>query len=201
MRSAIKKIMKDTLHRFGYTVENTNLKFTPWFEPEFQTGIYDRIRDRTLITPDRCYIIDRLGRHCIHFEGDFAECGVYRGGTAFLMANILQTSCADKTLHLFDTFTGMPHTAVKERDAHQEGDFGDTSQQSVERYLSPFSQITDIHAGFIPETFEGVKNVKFAFVHVDVDIYQTAWDCCQFFYERLVSGAVMIFDNYGDVQY
>ena len=201
MKNAAKKIIKNTLYHLGYTIQSASYTFTPWTEPEFQTGIYNKIRDRTLVTPDRCYIVDRLGRHCAHLEGDFAECGVYRGGTAFLIANILHTSCADKTLHLFDTFTGMPNTAVKERDAHQEGEFGDTSRQSVEGYLSAFSHFVDFHAGFIPQTFEGLRKAKFAFVHIDVDIYPTAWDCCQFFYERLVSGAVMVFDDYGNIKY
>jgi O-methyltransferase len=201
MRRAAKEVVKTILNRFGYAIFATGYRFTPWLEPDFQTEIYSKIRDRTSVTPDRCYILDRLGRHCSHLEGDFAECGVYQGGTAFLIGNVLQAARVDKTLHLFDTFAGMPDTVVRERDKHEKGDFGDTSRESVERYLAPFSHVVDIHAGFIPESFEEVKDAKFACVHIDVDIYQTAWDCCEFFYERLVKGAVMVFDDYGYVKY
>lgn len=53
------------------------------------------------------------------------------------------------------------------------------------------------HPGIIPETFEAVKNRKFAFVHIGVDLYQTTKDCCGFFYDRMPSGGVMIIDDYG----
>src|SRR5918997_41580 len=104
MGSAAKNVVKKLVNRFGYDISATGYKFTPWLEPEFQSEIYAKIRDRTLVTPDRCYILDRLGRHCTHLEGDFAECGVYQGGTAFLIANVLQSSDVYKALHLFDTF-------------------------------------------------------------------------------------------------
>jgi len=125
---------------------------------------------------------------------------VYKAGTAYLIANAIKASGRDKHLHLFDTFTGMPDTAIKERDGHQKGDFGDTSLDSVKSYLADFPYVT-IHAGFIPTTFENVKNEWFSFVHIDVDIYQTSLDCCEFFYSRLVSGAVVIFDDYGFTKY
>ena len=201
MIGAAKEIIQTTLNSLGYRIERTNFRFAPWTEPEFITEVYDKISDRTWCSADRCYILDRLSRYCAHLEGDFAECGVWRGGTAFLIANVLQTYGEGKTLHLFDTFTGMPDIAFKERDHHQEGDFSDTSRQDVERYLSAFSQVVDIHEGFIPETFEGIENDKFAFVHVDVDIYPTSWKSCQFFYERLVKGAVMVFDDYAFSNY
>jgi hypothetical protein len=117
-----------------------------------------------------------------------------------LIANAIKTSGRDKHLHLFDTFAGMPDTAIKEQDGHQKGDFGDTSLDSVKSYLAGFPCVT-IHAGFIPTTLESVKNERFSFVHIDVDIYQTSIDCCNFFYGRLVSGAVMIFDDYGFTLY
>lgn len=37
----------------------------------------------------------------------------------------------------------------------------------------------------------------YCFVHVDVDLYQSAIDCCKYFYRLLVPGGVMIFDDYG----
>ncbi len=38
--------------------------------------------------------------------GDFAEVGVYRGGSAQVLYEIAQEQ--NRTLHLFDTFTGTP---------------------------------------------------------------------------------------------
>ncbi len=217
MRFTVKSIIKKTLGCFGYTIhktKSTNVSkstnvyspdghsiFTPWLEYEFQKEYY-KIRDNTVVSPDRCYIIDRFCCHCSHLQGDFVECGVYKGGTAYLIANAIKKSGVDKCLYLFDTFRGMPSTAFKERDGHQEGDFGeeDASLESVENYLADFPHVI-IHAGIIPTTFENVETKQFSFVHIDVDLYQTALDCCRFFYNRLVSGAVMIFDDYGFTYY
>src|SRR5262245_1239098 len=63
--------------------------YSPWFEEEFQERFHE-IRDRTLVTEDRCYLIHRLCQHAVHLGGDFAECGVYKGGTAFLIARTLK---------------------------------------------------------------------------------------------------------------
>ena len=63
-----------------------------------------------------------------------------------------------------------------------------------------FKGLTDFvsfHKGFIPDTFAGLEKSKIAFAHIDVDIYQSVSDCCQFLYPLLVPGGVLIFDDYG----
>jgi O-methyltransferase len=174
--------------------------YSPWFESWFQE-IYAKVKDRTMVKEDRCYVIYEFCRHCLHFEGDFAECGVYKGGSAFLIASTLVNSPASgKGVHLFDTFRGMPAIANDDPSGVKEGQFGDTSLTAVKNYLSVFPNVS-FHPGVIPETFDAVKENRFAFVHVDVDLYQTAKDCCEFFYGRMVPGGIMIFDDYGFVHF
>jgi hypothetical protein len=55
------------------------------------------------------------------------------------------------------------------------------------------------YKGWIPARFEDVKDLQFAFVHIDVDLYQPTLDSVQFFYYRMNKGAVMICDDYGFV--
>lgn len=175
---------------YGYST------YSPWFEDWFQE-IYKKIINNTVVKEDRCYMIHKFVKHCLHLRGDLAECGVYKGGTAYLIAYTIKHSSAnDKRMHLFDTFTGMPDNAVKKRDSHKEGDFGDVSLDSVKHYLSEFPNVK-YYPGVIPKTFKSVQDKRFSFVHIDVDIYPTARDCCQFFYNRIVTGGIMIFDDYG----
>jgi len=170
--------------------------YSPWFENWF-LDILKKIRDHTLVSEDRCFTIHMFSKHCRHLEGDFAECGIYKGGTAYLISLILKdNSNHQKTLHLFDTFSGMPKSANEDESHHKEGDYDDTSVDAVKEYLSDYSFV-EFHPGLIPETFEAVTNKKFAFVHIDVDIYQSIQDCCKFFYERMTKGGIMIFDDYG----
>lgn len=176
--------------------------YSPWFEDEF-LEFYDKIKHHTLVKEDRCYTIDRFCRHCRAIDGDFAECGVFRGGTAFLIAHAMQNNVAQtrrKQLHLFDTFIGMPSLADGDPSGHRVGDFGDSSLRRVQDYLQAFPRV-EYHPGCIPETFNAVRERKFCFVHIDVDLYQTTKDCCHFFYDRMSRGGVMIFDDYGFPSY
>jgi O-methyltransferase len=169
--------------------------YSPWWQDWFQK-IMGKIRGTTLVTEDRCYIIYSLCLNCVHLQGDFAECGTYKGGTAFLIADTMKASAGGRQLHLFDTFTGMPNTAIQGVDHHKSGDFADTSLDRVKRYLSQFPFVV-FHPGLIPATFAAAKDRAFSFVHIDVDIYQTSQDCCEFFYPRMVRGGTMLFDDYG----
>jgi O-methyltransferase len=67
---------------------------------------------------------------------------------------------------------------------------------SVRQLLSEFGSTIEIRQGWIPETFVGLEDMHYAFVHIDVDLYQSALDCCQYFYDRLAPGGVMVFDEY-----
>ena len=174
--------------------------YSPWFEDWFQE-IYSKVKDHTMVKEDRCYIIHRFCKQCLHLEGDFAECGVYKGGTAFLIAHTIDNnSASERQVHLFDTFAGMPAIADEEPTGFTEGDLGDVSLTAIKDYLGPFPHVV-FHPGVIPETFEAVKDRRFAFVHIDVDLYRTTTDCYSFFYDRMASGGVMICDDYGFVHF
>ena len=62
--------------------------------------------------------------------------------------------------------------------------------------LTDFRSHIDIRPGWIPDTFQGLEQNRYAFAHVDVDIYQSTLDCCEYFYPRLVPGGVLLFDEY-----
>lgn len=209
-------IVRSMLNGVGYHIYKTLYKFgegeyiirppygyvtySPWFEHWFQE-IYTKIKHHTTVTEDRSYIIYRFCQHCSHLDGDFAECGVYKGGTAFLIACVRENDAiGDKKLHLFDTFTGMPAGADADASGHRESDFGDASLSALGDYLHRFPFVA-LHPGVIPETFGAVRDREFSFVHIDVDLYQTAKECCNFFYDRMVQGGVMIFDDYGFPRY
>jgi O-methyltransferase len=61
--------------------------------------------------------------------------------------------------------------------------------------LSDFRHI-EVREGWIPHTFCGLENVHYAFAHIDVDLYRSTLDCCEYFYPRLAPGGVLLFDEY-----
>jgi O-methyltransferase len=158
--------------------------FSPWFGEPFHT-LYQKIKPYTLVSPDRCHVLYTLARQAARTPGAFVECGVFRGGTAMLLATL------GRPLHLYDTFAGMRETDA-ERDLHRAGDFADTSVEAV-RALVPSAIF---HPGWIPETFNDLPDAV-SFAHIDVDLYQPLLDCCQYLYPRMPNGAFMVFDDYG----
>lgn len=198
LRWALKKIMAS---RYTFTFPQSFRIYSPWYEEEFLRNTFEPVSGRTLLTEDRCYILEQFVRQCALLEGDMAECGVYKGGGALLMARALQAARAGEgrapgELFLFDTFEGMPDTSGADAKVHDAGDFGDTSLASVTRLMSPFPFAT-LRPGFIPATLAGLEDRKFSFVHIDVDLYRSTLDCLDFFFPRLVSGGIILFDDYG----
>lgn len=169
--------------------------YTPCFEDWFQR-IYNEVKDFTSITEDRCYIIYKFSQYASKLNGDFAECGVYRGGSALLISKVITENQNRKNLYIFDTFEGMPSSANEDPSNYMEGALSETSLEEVKKLLEPFSFVK-IHPGIIPKTFEGLEDKKFSFVHIDVDIYQSTKDCLEFFYDRISKGGIIIFDDYG----
>ncbi len=171
--------------------------FSPWIGFGDFPAFHQRTIHHTLVSPDRCYVLYSLAQQALGLAGDFWECGVYKGGTAAMLAEIIASMAPleNKHLHLFDTFSGMPDTDP-DKDLHRLGDFADTSVEGV-RSLVGHDEIVRYHQGFIPDTFKDLKYSKISFAHVDVDIYQSVLDCCKFIFPRLTFGGFMVFDDYG----
>ncbi|MDP4230693.1 MAG: TylF/MycF/NovP-related O-methyltransferase [Bacteroidota bacterium] len=171
--------------------------FSPWLGyGEFKPFV-EAAEKYTLVTADRCYVLYCLGKQALQLGGEFWECGVYKGGTAILLAKVIAEygKQTGTKLHLFDTFEGMPDVNAQ-KDWHKSGDFKDTSEEAVgARVGHPEHVVT--HKGFIPDTFKGLENSKISFAHIDVDIYQSILDSLNFIYPRLVAGGFIVFDDYG----
>ena len=77
--------------------------------------IVERIRPYTMV-PERSLV--ELARQvsailALQIPGDFVECGVWRGGASFLMAELLrQAGASDRRVWLFDSFEGLPPPAA-----------------------------------------------------------------------------------------
>lgn len=151
------------------------------------------IRGKTLVDIERCHILYSFAKAVIGLSGNYAEVGVYKGGTARLISEVLKST--EKKFSIYDTFEGMP--AVSPEDNHHKaGDFSDTSFESVLAFIG--SDKVNAMKGRFPDSItDKNSSEKFCFVHVDVDIYQSVKDCIEWFYPRMVSGGVIIFDDYG----
>ena len=151
---------------------------------------YNMISNYTLVDKSRCKVLFELAESTYKSYGDWIEVGVYKGGTAMLLNEIIPF---DKQLLLYDTFSGMPEVNLEFDNHHRKGDFSDTSLEEVQKRVGEGPIFIK---GFVPDTFKGHEDRKFSFCHIDVDIYQSVLDCCEFMYPRLYSGGYIISDDY-----
>ncbi len=166
--------------------------YLPWLEPTF-LDLYDEISPHTVVSADRCYYLATIARQVSAVEGAFAEAGAYRGGTGRLIRGEIERSGAQRAFFVFDSFEGMK-TVDPKMDRHRRGDFADTSLEAVRRVIGEDPWI-QYRKGWIPETFRGLEDQRFAFAHIDVDLYMSVRDCCDFIYPRLNPGGAMVFDG------
>ncbi len=142
-----------------------------------------------LLKPSELFIIYSFAKHQIYLEGDYAEVGVFKGATAKAICEVK----GDKSLHLFDTFEGLPK--VDKIDRKFKTGLFESNYDKVKEKLKPYKNV-HIYKGLFPKTGTFILNKKFAFVHLDVDIYQSTKDCLEFFYKRMNKNGILISHDY-----
>ena len=137
--------------------------------------------------------IERLKKEIV--PGVFAEVGVYKGETA----RLIHEMDPSRSLYLFDTFEGFSKDDLAHENTHDEKinsiDFSDTSVESVRQYIDGNSNIT-FYQGHFPSTTEKLGAEKYAFVHLDTDLYQPTLAGLKYFYPKLSGGGVIIVHDY-----
>lgn len=159
-------------------------------EPDLMKSI-DCIRREhdMLLTNSEAYMINSAVKSTDKLSGDIAEVGVYRGGSAKLICQ----GKGDRTLHLFDTFEGLPHD--------DEGDSGfvkgmySANYEDVKRAFANEKNVY-LYKGWFPDTAGPIKDRKFSFVHLDVDLYESTVACLNFFYDRMEKGGILLSHDY-----
>lgn len=120
-------------------------------------------------------------------QGCFVEVGVYRGGTAQYLYELALEQ--QRLLYLYDTFTGIPHSAPDKGDSHKIGDFADTSEEAI-RAAFPWCQVV---AGVFPESAVHMPSVAFA--HLDCDQYKSVLDSLHYLAPKMVKDGVIWLDD------
>lgn len=150
-------------------------------------------KEKRLYSNNKHFMLWQFVQLACHRQGDIAEVGVWRGGTAAIILNAVR---GRKKVFLFDTFEGIP--SVCDKDEHHKGDFSETSLEEVKSFLQLDYTKFSLIKGVFPDSAKTREDLKeFAFVHIDVDVYQSTKDCIHFFYELLAQGGIMFFDDYG----
>ena len=153
----------------------------------------------------------QLVRHVMAADiaGSFAECGCLAGHSAHLIAQTMQRCGQPRGLMIFDSFEGLSKPVAEDfATGPHHVDAWDMQARlksgrarfacdlpTVMRNLHDYRFIS-YFPGWIPETFSQVDGDSFAFVNIDVDLYEPTRDSLEFFYPRLSPGGVIQIDDY-----
>ena len=168
-----------------------------WFFADADyAAFYERFGEGNYRAYDRRYAVAQFAALASRLPGDFAECGVYRGATAYLLARALAEAAPERRLHLFNSFAGLSAPDGIDGAHWRKGDMA-VGLADVRMALGEHLPRIEFHPGWIPERFADVADRRFALVHLDVDLYQPTADSLAFFYGRLVDRGVLVCDDYG----
>ena len=119
-----------------YEVVLPNATYSPWNIDEAFLAAYSQIKDATLVDKYRCFELWKLVEQCAKLEGgSLIEVGVWRGGTAALIATQARNVGLSDKVYACDTFSGVVKVGVEDPD-YVGGEHADTSQRSVEELFS-----------------------------------------------------------------
>lgn len=152
VKAQIKELIKRGLDKFGYQIKRFKSgRPNPihlWNEHNQFNDIMKHIIGFTIVDKTRCFMVYQYAKQVSSLSGDVAEVGVYKGGTARLLATTFAST--GKTVYLFDTFSGMPQVDPS-KDLHKTGDFSATSFKSVKGYLRNCKNVC-FYQGLFPTT-------------------------------------------------
>jgi O-methyltransferase len=162
------------------------------------------IHRNTMVGPARIHNLSRLAQRIEdeQLPGDVVECGVYKGGTAAILARLATHSRLPRTVWLFDAFQGMPPaTAADGPEAPSWVGNLVSSPRRVERLLrrtgADLSRVR-IVPGLFSDTFPSVHIPQIALLNIDADWYESVKLCLETFYNAVVPRGFISIDDYGD---
>jgi O-methyltransferase len=139
-------------------------------------------------------------------DGDFIECGVSRGGTATLLAEVLRHYGSTRILHLVDAWPGFPDpdpikdgpVRVSDHARLQRACATTTKQVMALLTGAGVASYCRIHRGWFKDVLPQIPG-PFALAHVDGDLYQSTRDCLDYLLPRMTARGVIVLDDYGDL--
>ena len=147
----------------------------------------------------RVHIALWAAQHAMHLEGDFVECGVNTGIYSLAICEYLDFNSFDRSFYLFDTYEGVPESQMlpserKSRVASnvQYEDCYDVAKNNFAPYDGAI-----LVRGMVPDTLTEVDIDKVAYLSIDMNIVYPEIAAIEFFWDKLVSGAIVLLDDYG----
>ncbi|HTE24084.1 TylF/MycF/NovP-related O-methyltransferase [Flavitalea sp.] len=147
----------------------------------------------------RTHVLCWAAHHAAQLEGDFVDCGVSTGIFARSVINFVNFQDLDKRYYLLDTFEGMDekYSTPLEMERHRALGYGKQIglHEQVKQIFKDFN--VKIIKGAVPETLKQVDTHKVCYLSIDMNCVQPEAEALEFFWDKMVSGGMIILDDYG----
>ena len=216
----LKQTLKKVLRQAGLEVRRTRESF--WLPVEFtkrDREVYHYVLDRqlTMVSPERLVATIKACKHAVEaeIEGDFVECGVWRGGVSLAAKLTFENYGSDKRVWLFDTFTGMTEPTEADRAVHSGKSARDTYFERQNDGGWCLASLRDVRSNFekaganlepvhfvegdVLTTLADEANLPQAIsvLRLDTDWYESTKKELEILYPRLSAGGSLLIDDFG----
>ncbi len=167
----------------------------------------------------KMYMLSEAVRHVKNkkLDGDFVECGVWKGGNILLYKLLNDYYFLQKSIFAYDTFDGMFNAEdidinykkkiAKKLLKNSKKDEKITNIhcfatiENVKKNISKYTNLNNINfiSGPVEKTLILEKNLpkKISILRLDTDFYQSTKIELDILFPRLVYGGILIIDDYG----
>lgn len=218
MRNILRKIVNEKfLNKFGYkicsltvdeVIEEITSEENQIITKCLKYSMTNKLRMWALINSIN-YISNKK------IQGDFVECGVWKGGNLILYNLLNKKKNLNRNIYGFDTFEGMPfpgkfdfkydgRSAVYLYNKKTKSDKGwcKSTLDEVKKNISkecPNNNIKLIK-GKVEDTLLIEKNIpqKISILRLDTDFYESTKIELEVLFPRLETGGILIIDDYGN---
>jgi hypothetical protein len=139
-------------------------------------------------------------------EGDFVECGVFKGDMAWMVGEVTGLAQSGRQFHLYDSFEGFDPSQTTDDDFPDLPGFlafankiysAEGLWEGVRDRFQPLAHY-HLHKGYLPGTLDrdGMPD-RIAYLHIDLNVAPVEIACLDRLFDRVVPGGVVIFDDYG----
>lgn len=150
----------------------------------------------------RVHVAQWAAHNAFRLDGDFVECGVYRGFVSSTIIHYLDWNkkCGDRRYFLIDTFSGLVDSLLTddERKAGRDTQYGDSYLGTYDGVVSGFRNIRNVHVvkGTVPNILPQQDISSVAFLHLDMNCTTLEVEALRFFWPKMCVGGFVVMDDY-----
>lgn len=143
----------------------------------------------------RVHTLCWAARRALSLEGDFVECGSYRGTSSRIMVQELAFETISKKFVMFDVFDD-----IGQIDQHDYPALKGDIYQEVSARFTDYPNV-DVIQGFVPDILEGNTPERIAFLHIDMNSADAEIAALERLFDRVSPGGSIVLDDYGWLDY